>query len=123
MKEALKALLMSDLENLIPIGSSTAHLFEFTYNPDTLKILSLNSRLMEKEKYLKAYSKSDSHSIEGIINFSEGRIEYAWFPGSYGTGSKEIEKNIDWYRSKDLWLYYRCLDAVFSLKYYENIEQ
>lgn len=121
MKNELRTYIMHDLESLIPIDSKSAQLFSFTYDPDSFKILSFNSKLIKKEDLLKTYN-IDSDHPEGITEYSSGKIEYAWFPGSYGSLDKDVKKNIDWYRAKDFWLYFKCLDAVFSLKYDDNVD-
>jgi len=122
MKKDLRGHLMVNIEPLLPFDANYAHLFSFTYDPDTLTILSFTSKQMIKEDYLKTFNKLNSHSLEGITKYSIGQIEYGWFPSAYGNKEKDVKKKIDWYRSQDFFLYYRCLDAVFSLKYYDDVD-
>jgi len=122
MKNELRDFLIKDIEANFPIEANYAHLFSFTYSSDNFKILSFSSELIKKEDFLKRYPQSDSHSLEGLTNYSEGQIEYAWFPGNYGSLNKDEKIEINWFRSRDFYLYYRCLDAVFSLKYYDDVD-
>lgn len=122
IKNELRDRLVQDLENHFPVGANVAHFFSFSYNPDNFKILSFNSEFIEKEDFLKKYPKSDSRSIEGITKHSRGRIEYAWFPGSYSSINKDEKIDMHWFRLQNFWLYYRCLDTIFSLKYYDEFD-
>jgi hypothetical protein len=121
MKNELRNRLMQYIEPLIPLDGNSVHLFSFTYDPNTLKILTFDSQIIKKDDFIKTYSKPNSQSLEGITEHSEGNIKYAWIPGVYGSLSKDEKLNIDWYRNRDFMLYYNCLDAVFSHKYYDDI--
>ncbi len=122
MKNDLRDRLMQDLEKLFPVDLNSAHLFSFSYDPDNFRILTFNSEVVKDEDFIKKYHQSDPKPSEGIINYAIGHIEYAWFPGNYGSINKDEIVNMDWFRSRNLWLYYRCLDVVFSLKYYDDFD-
>jgi hypothetical protein len=122
MKIELHNHLMQHIEPLIPMDGNSVHLFTFTYNPNTLKIITFESELVKKDDFIKTYRKPDSHSLEGFTEHSEGNIKYAWIPGAYGSLNMDEKLNIDWYRKRDFMFYYKCLDAVFSHKYYEDID-
>lgn len=122
MKNELRSHLMQELESHFPVARDVAYLFSFSYNPDNFKILSFHSEFIEKEAFLKKHPQSGSHSLEGITKYSIGHIEYAWLPGNYGSINKKEKLDINWFKSQNFWLYYRCLDVVFSLKYYEEFD-
>lgn len=119
MKNELRNRLMQDLESRFPISADFVHLFSFSYNADNFKILTFNSEVVKKEDFIKKH-KLHPHPLEGITAYSIGHIEYAWCPGSYGSWNKDEKIDMDWFRSHEFWLYYGCLDVVFSLKYYED---
>lgn len=121
MKKEIQTLLIKYIEPLIPFDTNCVHVFKFTYDPDTLKILTFNSEQIKKEEFIKIYNKSNSHSLEGVIEYSVGTIKYAWIPGAYGF-NKDEKLDIDWYRTTDFMLYYYCLEAVFELKYYDEVD-
>ena len=83
MKDELRYRLMQYIEPLIPMDGNSVHLFSFTYDPNTLKILSFDSQIIKKVDFKKNYSKPNSYSLEGITEHSEGCIKYAWLPGIY----------------------------------------
>jgi hypothetical protein len=122
MKEELRSHLIRDIEQLIPIDIDSVHLFSFTYDPTSLIITSFNSKLIDLQEYLRNHCEPGAKYSEGIITYSNGKIEYSWRPGAHLKIEKYDGNVIDWYRSKNFWLYYRCLDVVFSLRYCEEID-
>jgi hypothetical protein len=120
MKNELRNRLLQYIGPIIPMDKNYVHLFSFNYNPNTLKILTFDSQIFKNDDFIKTYSKSNSDSLEGIIEHSEGNIKYAWIPGAYDSLTKNEKLDIDWYRNYDFILYYKCLDVVFSHKYYDD---
>lgn len=120
LRNELKKHLMKDLLNYFPVEANYVHLFSFSYNTENFNILTFDSELIEKNIFLSKYTQSDSHSIEGIIEYSIGHVKYAWCPGNRGSFNKDEKIDIDWYRSQNFLLYYKCLDIVYSLKYYDK---
>ena len=122
MKEELRDLLLKDIQPLIPISKDLVHLFSFTYDSCALKILSLDSKVISKQDYLCTLGGPNAQYREGIVNYSSGQIEYAWAPGANVYLEGDGEQTIDWYRMQDFYLYYSCIDQVFSIRYDQEVD-
>jgi len=121
MKEDLRERLMQNIEALIHIDPNCVHSFTFTYNPESLKILSFDSKILSKQE-CNINNEPNARYSEGIVSCALGKIEYSWCPGAHANLKRDEGSMIEWYRSQDFWLYYKCLDTVFLLKYYDGFD-
>lgn len=128
MKGALGTHLLAFLEPRLPFSPTIVHRFTMRYDPATLVIDGVDSRLEELADYLGTPVEFDNWGrIKGAPNFREdviesatpGLVKYRWMPGRWGSCDGNLPDTL---RDGDCFLHRDCLDAVFASRYGEPHE-
>jgi hypothetical protein len=128
MKDELTAQIVEFLEPHLPLARTMIHRFAIQYDPATLVVHAVESRLEDLADYLGIPAKFDSWGrVEGVPDFREhaletvssGRVEYRWIPAWWGRDGRDA---LDMVLTGDSHVQNDCLDAVFACRYGEPHE-
>ena len=126
IKDALRKILVGFLEPYLPLGPDVVHCFTISYNFDSFEIVRVDSTLKDAAQYfgskeLDKYGriKVDTFRGEEIKVSSPGQIEYFWLPGRQCAHADDGLSLVETFRTREFYLYYQCMDTMFSSKYGE----
>lgn len=131
MKETLSAYVVDFIAPRLPLSPTLLHRLSIRYNPATLVVEAVESKLEELADYLGMPVEYDGwRSIKGAPDFREhaiesaqlGRVDYHWLPGHWARASDGAKRLLETLQSGDSFLHRDCLDAVFACKYGEPHE-
>lgn len=125
LKKELRARIFEFLSPHFPFDANIVHSFTIEYNPETLVVLEVRSKLIPaveffgvsdaKNRY--GHVEVDSGDYSRIRDSWLGHIEYFWLPGRYRLSESRSEETIDMYFKADFSLYRNCIDRIFELRY------
>lgn len=129
MKGTLSRHLLEFLEPRLPLSATVLYRFTITYDPATLVIQSVESKLEELADYLGMPVERDSWGHikfppgfrdDAIEKATPGSVEYHWMPGRFSTYNGKTVLEI--LRDGSHRLHYDCMEAVFTCRYGEPHE-
>ena len=126
IKEELKKKVYPFLSNSLPIGPNIIHRIVIEFDITALQIVSIDQSFINATDFfevsgdLNRYGHVDVPEYDGVNPISENKFEYFWLAGRCYVNNKESRKLKCFYGSMDLPLFWKCMDQIFEMKYYNH---
>ena len=125
LKTHLKREIFSFLSESLPINPNIIHTVTVEFDLVTLQIINLNQAYCNVADYfnisgdLNRFGYIEVADYDGVKTITKNKFEYFWLAGRSYINNHKSNKLEDFYSDLDLPIFWKCMDKIFEMKYYD----